>query len=256
MFQPPETFAQLRSLMWAAPLTCTFFVTAAAWGLGMGPMAWGLGLAAAAVSGLLAMGAVWASSYGVRHSLLTALSLFLTLSLPLSVVLVPAVAPITVHGWGPVALAAGAQGLLWVVASVYHSRRAQVTPGATRVTWPDCQVNLARRTIAKVEAEAPVSGRWISPSLVGAASVALYHVLKANFSADVVVVLGLVMANAMAVWLTTGPVARACGQAFQLGRIERTDGRPFVSARLPWLEQERARSPIGRWVRRLMPPRA
>lgn len=258
MFQPPETFSQLRALTWAAPLVCGFFVTAAAWGLGLKSVTWGLGLLAAVSTGLLALIAVWVSTYGVRHSLVAATTVFLAFSLPLSLVLVPAVAPVAEHGWWPVALAAGGQVLLLALSSAYQAHKARLQPGASAVTWPDCQVNLVRRTITKADTDAERTGpeRWVSPALIGAASVGLYQLLQAMLAAEAVVVVALVVANAMSVWVTTGPIARACGQSFQLRKLERADGRRFVSGRLPWLNQERQRSSLGRWMQRFISPRA
>lgn len=258
MFQPPETFAQLRALTWAAPLVCGFFVTAAAWGLGLQSIAWGLGLIALVSTGLLALVAVWTSTYGVRHSLVAATTLFLAFSLPLSLMLVPVVAPVAEHGWWPVALAAGSQVLLLALASAYQAYKARLEPRASTVKWPHCHVSLVRRTITKADndAERAERGRWVSPALIGAASVGLYQLLKATLAAEAVVVVALVVANAMSVWLTTGPIARACGQSFQLRKLERADGRRFVSGRLPWLNQERQRSPFGRWMQRFISPRA
>ena len=256
MFQPPETFSQLRALLWAAPMVCAFFVTFTVWLQGGESSAWMVGLATALAIWLLAMAAVWVSSYGVRHSMLTAGTMFLVFCVPLSVALIPAVAPLPQHGHSPTLMAVGGQALLLVLAALLHARRAPVAPGEKRLTWPGCHIDVERRTIAKLDAaNTAVSPRLVPPALIGAASVGLYHALKAALPAETLPVVALVVANAMSLWLTTGPIARAWGQSLQLRRLERAGDRRFTSARLPWLEQERARSPVGRLARRVMPTR-
>lgn len=257
MFHPPETFPQLRALIWAAPMVCGLCVLGAAWAIGLRALAWPVGLAASATSCALALVAVWASAYGVRHSLVTAGVMFLLVCLPLSIALVPAVAPVIQYGWMPVVLVASLQLLLTLVATAYHARTAVLPAAAQVVTWSDCQINVVRGTIAKVakvSVEQEGQTRWVSPALVGAASVGLYSGLKAWLPVESLVLLALVIANTLAGWLSAGPIARAWGQSYQLRRVEHQSGRRFVSSRLAWLEQERARSPFGRWVRRCMSP--
>lgn len=257
MFQPPETFPQLRALLWAAPMVCTFFVTISAWMQGAQSTAWVIGLVTAVVIWVLTMAAVWVSRYGVRHSMVTASAMFLAFCVPLSLTLVPSVAPLARHGYTPMIATMGLQLSVLVLAAGFHARRACATPGLRHLAWPGCLIDLERHTIAKADrADAAVTAQLVSPALIGAGSVGLYHALKALLPAEALPMIALVVANAISAWLTTGPIARAWGQSIQLRRIERACGGRFASARLPWLEKERARSPIGQWVRRVLSTRA
>lgn len=257
MFQPPETFQQLRALSWAAPCMAGMGMLGALWALGLPSLAPWAALLAALLAWALAMAAVWVSHYGVLHSLVTGGMVFATVCLPGSVLLVPAVAPVNAHGWGPVLAVAGCQVLLLVSATVWHARRAIAPPGTKRLHWLGCLVDREHASLSKADAPPEGGGAavWVAPGLIGAASVGAYQLLKAALPADALVIVGLVVANALSSWLTVGPVGRAWGQSVRLRQLERIDGERFVSSRLPWLRQERLRSPIGRWAQGRISPR-
>lgn len=254
MLQPPETFQQLRALPWSATILIGALWAGLAWALGWraGAAPLIIGLGAALFSGLAALAAVWASTFGVRHNRVTALWLFIGLCLPLACLLVPAVAPIASHGWLPVGVAGLVQMLALAIGYQIHRTQAQISSDASRLDWPGrTRIDLRHQTIAKVDDE-PAAGAtqrpWLAPSVIGGLSVVAFQLLQRSLAADSVALLGLVVANALAAWLALGPVARALAQASRLAQLEMDAPRRFTTARLAWLSRERQKTGFGRWV--------
>lgn len=246
MFAPPEDFKQLRPLPWCAAFLVGFGAAmvlqthgvAAGWGMA--------GVATAAALAAFGLGtlAVWSSAWGTRHAIIAAIATFFLFCLPWSIMLAP-----LVHGpsSGALSLAAGLlQCLVLVAASFVHARRARVAPQARKLQWPGCEIDLARRVVRKTGAVAPIGGRALPPLAIGAASVVLFQSLSRMFDGREMVVLALVVANAIAAWLCTGPLGRALGQGWRLHRIALAGGGPFVSDQLPRLTRDRQRFALGR----------
>lgn len=254
MLQPPETFQQLRALPWSATLLLGALWGGLAWALGWrtGAAPLIVGLGAGLLSGLAALAAVWASTFGVRHNRITALWLFAGLCLPLACLLVPAAAPIESHGWMPVGVAGLVQLLALVIGYRIHSLQARVSPDAPRLDWPGyIRIDLRSHTIAKADAE-PSPGSmqrpWLAPAVIGGLSVGAFQLLQRELAADNMALLGLVVANALSAWLALGPVARALAQSSRLAQMEAGAPWRFTTARLAWLSRERQQTGFGRWV--------
>src|SRR5690606_32930947 len=138
------------------------------------------------------------------------------------------------------------QTALLVAAAGVHAHRAQVPSGARNCTWTGCEIDLARRVVRKVPSQASVGAKAVAPVLIGACSVVLYHLLSRLFDQSQLVLLGLLVAIALAAWLSVGPLGRALGQGWRLLRLTGPGDTPFVSDQLPRLPRERQRSALGR----------
>jgi hypothetical protein len=91
MLQPPEQFSQLKAAQWSAPLLtgAQVVMSLKSHGLASGnALMWVTG-AAMVVSLVLAMQAVWGSTWGSRHQLVTVAALFLLVVMPLSTMMLP-----------------------------------------------------------------------------------------------------------------------------------------------------------------------
>lgn len=253
MLQPPATFQQLRALPWSAALLVGTLWGSVSWSLGLltGSGSLTLGLVAGVLSWLAAWSAVWLSNFGVRHNRVVATWLFLGIGLPLGWLLAPAIAPMDRHGWGLVSVTGLAQLLVLAAGIAMHRREAVITPEARSLDWPGhVRIDLRAFSIAKLDA--PGSGGtpkvWLPASIIGALSVVTFQVLQHWLMPDSLALLGFVVANAMAAWLTLGPIARSLAQSARLASLESGSPRRFATARLAWLARERHQTSFGRWL--------
>lgn len=210
--------------------------------------------AAMVVAWLLAMLAVWGSTWGSRHQLVAVGAAFLLLVMPLATMLLPQLsqAGALSGGWLSVLVLLMLLGIL-LLSAWYHARRCPMPQGdEPKVSWPPCKIDLAKQTLSvSVDPQASRVQPWPLVS-VGAASVVMYHWLASISSAQQMVVIGEVIALAMGVWLCLLPLGRTLGQAWRLCALEAQRGVRVRSSRFQWLEQERQRFVVGRWWRRFL----
>lgn len=255
MFTPPEEFRQLRSLTFAVPVLVFMGTGFLLWTHGARPAQMVLGMA-----GVIALGAalmvqpvIWASPWGWRFVMGTALGLHLLFVLPWACMLLPLMAPRPADAWVLSAAVSAVLTALLVLSAWWHGRKAGIEGWDRKksLRWDGCRVDLRKRHIDKLQdaqGEAAGAKRWLSPALVGGLSVVSYQVLKASLPERGLVLFATLLALAGGLWLCIGPLAKALGQAWRLRQLERlTGGAPFSTARLDWLTRERLRHARGRW---------
>jgi len=254
MLQPPEQFSQLKVLPWTAPLMTGALIFASVKSHGLASacaLMWVTG-AAMVVAWLLAMQAVWGSTWGSRHQLVAVVAAFLLLVMPLATMLLPHLsqAGALPSGWLSVLVLLMLLGIL-LLSAWYHARRCPMPKGdEQKVSWPPCKIDLGKQTLSVlVDPKASRVQPWPLAS-VGAVSVVLYHWLASISSAQHMVVIGEVIALAMGLWLCLLPLGRTLGQAWRLRALEAQHGVRVRSSRIQWLEQERQRFAVGRWWHR------
>jgi hypothetical protein len=251
MLQPPEQFSQLKALQWAAPLMAGALVFASikSHGLASGDVLMWVTGATMVVAWVLAMLAVWRSTWGSRHQLVAVGSIFLLVVMPLATLLLPALSmPGAMSGTG----LSGVVVLLLLgtllMSAGYHAQRCPMPKAdEAKVNWPPCKIDLAKQTLSvSVDPTASRFQPWPLAS-VGGVSVAIYHWLAGETSAQQMVLIGVVIALALSLWLCLVPLGRTLGQAWHLRALEAQRGVHVRSSRMPWLAQERQRYALGRW---------
>lgn len=254
MLQPPEQFSQLKVAQWSAPLLTGALVAMSlkSHGLASGNALMSVTGAAMVVSWVLAMQAVWGSTWGSRHQLVTVAALFLLMVMPFSTMLLPFV-PLAVdlpHGWLSASVLLVLLGML-LLSAWYHARRCTM-PNANehKVNWPPCKINLTRQTLSLSVAPPSSHGLPIALTSVSAASVSLYHWLASQTSEKHMLLIGVAIGLVMSAWLCLWPLGRTLGQAWRLRALEAQRGVRVQSSRIQWLQKERQRFVVGRWWQR------
>jgi hypothetical protein len=178
--------------------------------------------------------------------LVSVAAVFLLVVAPLTTLLLPALASIgTWPAGGPSAYALLAMLALLMLSAMFHARRCPMpNQQAHKVSWPPCQIDLAKQTLAIT----PPSSREPAMELVivGATSVAVYHWLASQTYVQHKLVIGIVVALAMGMWLCMCPLGRTLGQAWRLRTLEAQRGVRVRTSRIQWLQQERQRHWVGR----------
>jgi len=254
MLQPPEQFSQLKAAQWSAPLLTGALVVMSLKSHGLASdnaLMWVTGTAMV-VSWVLAMQAVWGSTWGSRHQLVTVAALFLLVVMPLSTMMLPLLpqAMALPNGWLSVPVLLVLLGML-LLSAWYHARRCPMpNTNEQKVNWPPCQINMAKQTLSISVAPPTSHVQPIALTSVGAASVAIYHWLASQTSAQHMLLIGVVIALTMSAWLCLWPLGRTLGQAWRLRALEAQRGVRVHTSRIQWLQQERQRFVVGRWWQR------
>lgn len=252
MRQPPENFSQLRAAQWAAPLIAGFGAFMAAWmhGLTSAKLLAALTGVCMLASWILAMVAVWGSTWGSRHQLTTVAAEFVFFVVPWCTMLVPRLA-IPSAGSSFFSVTVTCTMLVCLLLSAWYHARSCPMPATHefKASWPPNLIDLKQQTLrVSAGTSAKQFPRWPLAGIAGA-SVAIYRWLESHTSQHHLIVLGVVAALALGLWLCLIPMGRTLGQAVQLHRLERLRGVKVTSERLPWLMKERQRYFVGRWWR-------
>jgi len=242
MLFPPDDFAKLKPLPWLAAGLVGFGVALMLHAFGLDGNTVRVGtLAAACIAGVLSAVAVWRSTWGTLHALVSPLAIFILFGLPWALLLAPAIP-------GSASWILLLQALLLLLAAFAHARAAHVAPGANTCGWTGCEVHLGKRIVRRSQAPRPGMTWAVQPAAIGACAVVLYQVISRMWAAEHLPLLGLMVANALVACLSVGPLGRSLGHGFRLQRLTGPGQMPFVTERLPQLNQERRRFAVGRWL--------
>lgn len=253
MFAPPPNFANLKALLWAGPV-CTglgALALCAALATPTGLM-WGVVLATSVLGFTGSLLAVWRSRFGVRHGWITSVVVFLTVCLPVSLVLVGAV-----FGSGQTLLGVAAVTVfhtcLLGASVIWNVRRwgpVPVPEGNRPIRWAGLLIDAERRTWRKASASiGPGSAqKTVAPFVIGSLSVVLHGSLVAFFHSDIVAAGAFVVGNVLSAWLCAWPLARTLAGAKGLAAWQRTHGE-LEHVSLKDLDTERDMSWLGRALR-------
>lgn len=252
MFAPPPTFANLKALLWAGPV-CTGFGALALCATLATPtgLMWSIALATSGLGFIGSLLAVWGSRFGVRHGYVTSTVVFLTVCLPLSLVLVGAVfrSEQTLLG---VATVTVFHACLLGASVIWHVRRWGPVPtpeGSRPIRWAGLLVDGERGTWCKASTDTGFGQKTVAPFVIGSLSVVLYGSLVAFLHADIVAAGAFVVGNVLSAWLCVWPLARTLAGVKGLAAWQRTRSIKLEHASLKSLDRERTKSWLGRALR-------
>lgn len=206
---------------------------------------------------LLAQAGIWLSVFGPITTMACIAVTVAGFTVPLAMAAVAMLVPgrdLDLTGMTLVAIFHGAilGGTTWF----YLNALRQLKSGPDGVLdWFLCRIHTARRRIEVVrigQASGKASPAF-SGALAGALSVTAYPVLQAWLPEQAVLIFCVCFTNGLALWLNVWIMSRWLAQAIALKAMEREQGQRYVTDRLEWLESERGRFRVGRWLRRLWP---